>query len=264
MSVSLDYLTAIAGTRSLAALDTFARAICFDWGKARLTDDQAQTLAETIEARRREVRGIDTVAARAPHIAAAGKAAGRPSHFPPKHKATRSPDRRASIERRRTLAASGPMPPRLAARFTTSELAVMRVVADAIRDRGACVATLAEIAARAGVCITTARNAMRQAAREGLLTIEERRRDKRPNLPNVVRIISREWKSWIERAARSKSRPSASEAGGSKKMGSTDKASFRSLNGDRVSRGPLPINTPSAALPRKKDAATPRLCLPRE
>lgn len=240
MSVSLDYLSAITATRSLAALDNFARAICTDWGEARLTDDQAQTLAETIEARRREVRGLDTVAARAPHVADAAKAAGRPSHFPPKRKAPRSPNRRASIERRRTLAASGPMPPHLASRFTTSELAVMRVVADAIRDRGACIATLGEIAARAGVCVTTARNAMRQAAREGLLTIEERRRDKRPNLANVVRVISREWMTWIKRGARLKSQPPAPKRGGSKKMGSTDKSSFRRSNGDRVSRGQHP------------------------
>lgn len=250
MSISIDYLTAIAATRSLAALDNFARAICTEWGEARLTDDQAQALAETIEARRREVRGLDTVAARAPHVADAAKAAGRPSHFPPKRRAPRSPNRRASIERRRTLAASGPMPPHLASGFTTSELAVMRVVADAIRDRGACIATLAEIAARAGVCVTTARNAMRQAARDGLLTIEERRRDKRPNLSNVVRIISREWKTWIDRASRSKSQPSPSKGGGSKKMGSTDKASSRSLCSDRVSRGQHPPKRASSSLAR--------------
>jgi hypothetical protein len=33
---------------------------------------------------------------------------------------SRSPDKQASIERRRRLAASGPMPPALAAKFTTS------------------------------------------------------------------------------------------------------------------------------------------------
>jgi hypothetical protein len=161
-------LAAIGGTKSLSALDGFCRAVWGDWGAGRLTDEQAQSLAETIEARRREVRGTDTVAARVTQVAAQARAAGRPSHFPAKRKAPRSPDRRASIERRRTLAASGPMPPQLACRFTTGELAALRIVADAARDRGACMMTLGEIAARAGVCVTTARNALRQAAREGL------------------------------------------------------------------------------------------------
>ena len=240
---AIDLLTAISGTKSLSALDGYCQAVWSDWGAGRLTDDQAQNLAETIEARRREVRGRDTVASRVPQIAAAAKAAGRPSHFPPKRKAPCSPNRRASIERRRTLAASGPMPPQLAAQFTTGELAALRIVADAVRDRGACLLTLGEIAARAGVCVTTARGALRQAAREGLLTIEERRRDKRPNLANVVRVISREWTSWIARG-RAKSNPSAPKGGGCKKMGSTDKTSSRSSYGDRAKRGHSPPISP--------------------
>jgi hypothetical protein len=137
------------------------------------------------------------------------------------------------------------MPPQLAAQFTTGELAALRIVADAVRDRGACLLTLGEIAARAGVCVTTARNALRQAGREGLLTIEERRRDKRPNLPNVVRIVSREWKSWIERGRSSKSRTSAPKGGGCKKAGATDKTSFRSSFSDRAKRSHSIFRSPS-------------------
>ncbi|MFZ3181668.1 MAG: hypothetical protein WA156_16005 [Methylocystis silviterrae] len=241
---AIDLLTAISGAKSLSALDGYCRAVWSDWGAGRLTDDQAQNLAETIEARRREVRGRDTVAARVPQVAAQAKAGERPSHFPPKRKAPCSPNRRASIERRRTLAASGPMPPQLAAQFTTGELAALRIVADAVRDRGACLLTLGEIAARAGVCVTTARGALRQAAREGRLTIEERRRDKRPNLPNVVRIISREWTSWIARGGRAKAQPSVPKGGGCKKMGATDKTSSRSSDRDRAKRGHSPPYSP--------------------
>jgi hypothetical protein len=248
----IDLLTAIGGTKSLSALDGFCRAVWSDWGAGRLTDEQAQSLAETIEARRREVRGIDTVASRAPQVAAQARAAGRPSHFPPKRKAPRSPNRAASMERRRTLAASGPIPPQLACRFTTGELAALRIVADAVRDRGACMMTLGEIAARAGVCVTTARNALRQAAREGLLTIEERRRDKRPNLANVVRIVSREWASWIERGPRAKASAFVFKGGGCKKAWATDKASSRSSYGDRVKRGQhiqnVPRRTPKGSM----------------
>ncbi|HEY8070564.1 MAG TPA: hypothetical protein VIE47_01165 [Methylocystis sp.] len=240
---AIEILTAIGGTKSLATLDGFARALWQQWVAKEVTDEQAQALAEAIEARKREVRGIDTVAIRAPQVVEAARKQGRLSHFPPKRKAAQSPNRRASIDRRRTLAASGPMPPQLASQFTTGELAALRIVADAVRDRGACMMTLGEIAARAGVCVTTARNALRTATREGLVTIEERRRDKRPNLSNVVRIVSREWLTWIERgrknssAGRGKADPSASSRGGSKKMESTDIGSKRTLRGDRVSRG---------------------------
>src|ERR1700722_11951241 len=45
--------------------------------------------------------------------------------------------------------------------------------------------------------VTTARDAIRLAAGDGLLVITERRRKGFPNPPNVVRIISREWLAWI-------------------------------------------------------------------
>ncbi|MGO9772643.1 MAG: hypothetical protein ACLPSW_24445 [Roseiarcus sp.] len=239
----IEILTAIGGTRSLATLDGFSRSVWTDHAAGKIDDAGAQALAEAIHARRREVRGIDTVAQRAPHVAALAKGQGRLSHFPPKRKPQRSPDRRASIERRRTLAASGPMPPQLSCQFTTGELAVLRLVADEVRTKLHCTLTLGELAARAGVGITTARNALHEAAGHGYLTIEERRRDKRPNLSNVVRIVSREWLVWIERgrkslsAGRGNADASASQRGGSKKMESTDKGSKRTYCGDRVKRG---------------------------
>lgn len=102
--------------------------------------------------------------------------------------------------RRRRLAASGPMPPALAAGFTTGELAALRIVADEVRDKGSCDRTLGEIAVRAGVSIDTARRAVRQAAKLGFITVEERRRYRQPSLSNVLRIVSREWLTWIVKA----------------------------------------------------------------
>ena len=75
-------LAAISGTKSLSVLDGTARAIWSDWAAGKLTDDQAATLAEMLERRKDEVRGADTVAARAPLVSAAAKAQGRPSYFP--------------------------------------------------------------------------------------------------------------------------------------------------------------------------------------
>src|SRR5206468_5123794 len=97
----------------------------------------------------------------------------------------------------RHLAASGPMPPALACKFTVSELAVLRIIGDEVRQHGCCDRCIDEMAARAGVCRSMVKNAIRTAACLGLLTVEERRREGRRNLPNVVRIVSREWLQWL-------------------------------------------------------------------
>src|SRR5215212_6454821 len=104
--------------------------------------------------------------------------------------------------------AAGPMPPALACKFTVSELAVLRIVGDEVRQHGHCDRCIDELAARAGVCRSMVKNAIREAARLGLLTIEERRREGRRNRPNVVRIVSKEWTSWLARGGQA-SRPSA-------------------------------------------------------
>jgi len=65
------------------------------------------------------------------------------------------------------------------------------------------------------------KNAVREAARLGLLTVQERRREGRRNLPNVVRIVSKEWTTWLARGGRS-SRPQAEPSIGVKKITPTD------------------------------------------
>src|SRR4051812_47319457 len=84
-----------------------------------------------------------------------------------------------------------------------------------------CARCVDEIAARAGVCRRMVQNAIREAARLGLVTIEERRREGRRNLPNVIRIVSKEWTMWLARAGRS-TRPTADPLIGCKKMRPTD------------------------------------------
>ena len=91
------------------------------------------------------------------------------------------------------------MPPFLAAQFTVGELAALRIVADEAHQHGGCRLHLDSIAARAGVCRSTAQDALRQARRLGLVTVQERRRRGMASLTNVVRIVSREWTAWIDR-----------------------------------------------------------------
>ena len=106
----------------------------------------------------------------------------------------------ASMERRRRWAASGRLPPAIAARFTLAEQAVLAVVATQARDKGSCSLTIGHVAALAGVSETTVRNALREARQLGFVTVEERRLTAWRNAPNIVRIASAEWISWLRLA----------------------------------------------------------------
>src|SRR3954454_5951018 len=103
----------------------------------------------------------------------------------------------AAMERRRRWAASGALPPALAARFTLAETAVLAVIAAEHQKHGACTLPIGHVAALAGVSETTVRNAVRQARRLGLLHVEERRVSAFRNLPNKLTITSREWLLWL-------------------------------------------------------------------
>src|SRR3982751_1271835 len=111
------------------------------------------------------------------------------------------------MERRRRWAASGCLPPALAARFTLAETAVLVVVAAEHRRRGDCRLTNKEIADVAGVSITTVKNALRVARALGLISVEERRLSAFRNAPNIVRIVSPEWRAWLRLGGGGKSGP---------------------------------------------------------
>src|SRR5215217_1141096 len=103
----------------------------------------------------------------------------------------------ASMERRRRWAASGALPPALASRLTLAEQAVLAVVAAEHQKHGRCTLVIDHIAALAGVSRTTVKNALREAQRQSLIRIEERRLSAWRNAPNVVTITSPEWASWL-------------------------------------------------------------------
>ncbi|ACB28424.1 hypothetical protein [Methylobacterium radiotolerans] len=103
----------------------------------------------------------------------------------------------ASMERRRRWAASGRLPPGLAAQFTLAEQAVLSLVAAETVRRKDCRLSVPNLAAVAGVAETTVRNAIREARKLGLLTVEERKITGFRNDTNIVRIISPEWTAWL-------------------------------------------------------------------
>src|SRR4051812_33304048 len=131
-------VAAIDAARTLNKLDHLSADIWKAWGSGQI-GDEAQILAMQLEARRKAVRG---------DLKPVGIPPGRPSIFPPR-RPQRAPERPVTIARRRHLAASGPMPPALACKFTVAELAVLRIVGDEVRGQGACARTIDEIAARA-------------------------------------------------------------------------------------------------------------------
>jgi hypothetical protein len=101
------------------------------------------------------------------------------------------------MERRRSWAASGAMPPQIQARFTLAESAVLAVVAAEVRTKGSCTLTIGHIAALAGVSKQTVRNALHEAFALGIVRVEERRLTAWRNAPNRVTITSREWHAWL-------------------------------------------------------------------
>src|SRR5215210_5678330 len=187
MSFCDQMAAAIDDARTLTRLDHLSRSIWQGLAAGAVGDDDAQALAERLHARRSVLRG---------DLKPVGIPLGRPSIFPPR-RLQRAPKRPVAIARRRHLAASGPMPLALACQVTVSELAVLRIIGDEVRQHGCCDRCVDELAARAGVCRSLVKNAIRTAARLGLLTVEERRRAGRRNLPNVVRMVSRESLVWL-------------------------------------------------------------------
>src|SRR5919199_6260110 len=149
MAASID------AARTLTRLDHLSKAIWQALAAGAVGDEDAQALAERLHARRSVVRG---------EIKPVGILPGRLSIFPPR-RPQRAPKRPVAIARRRHLAASGPMPPSLACKFTVGELAVLRIIGDEVRQHGQCDRYIDEIAARAGVCRSMVKNAIRTARR---------------------------------------------------------------------------------------------------
>jgi hypothetical protein len=145
------------------------------WAAGQVTDAEAEELSELIEARK---------VIPAPEKPLQRRVGSRPRSS-------------ASMERRRSWAAAGRLPPALAARFTVAEQAVLAVIAVEVAKKGQCTLTIGHLAALAGVSETTVRNALREAEALGLISIGRRRRTAWMSYPNTVQIVSKEWSSWL-------------------------------------------------------------------
>lgn len=183
-----------------AALPAVAAALWHAFGAGQVSEAEAGALSALIEARK------------APDHRTTGNAGGSSQDrvASPRTGVGSRPRTDASMERRRRWAASGRLPPALAARFTLAEQAVLGLVAAETARRGDCRLAVGHVAAIAGVAETTVRNAIRQARKLGLVTVEERRVTGFRNDTNVIRIVSPEWTAWL-RLARKGTGPGLSE-----------------------------------------------------
>jgi hypothetical protein len=148
-----------------------------------LAETDAQALSEAVEARRARIK--------------AGRPQPLPSLSTARRRPPRSPDRRASIERRRRTAASGALPPQIASRFTQGEVAALAVIGREVQRAGRCDLYIDAIAATAGTCRSIVQSATREAARLGIIKVTERRIPGRKSLSNLVEVISPEWRAWL-------------------------------------------------------------------
>lgn len=167
----------------LQSLDEVAKAIWKALYTGQVEEQAAERLTMALEARRTALKAM--------------KGHNRPEPSKQRPRAISPAQRNASIVRRRRYAASGSMPPEIAGKFTTGEQATLAVIAMEIRRKGVCKLVMDKIAALAGVSRTTARNAIRQAQRLGLLVLQERRIRWWRNLSNIITLVSADWRRWL-------------------------------------------------------------------
>ncbi|MCJ2016428.1 helix-turn-helix domain-containing protein [Methylobacterium sp. E-065] len=188
-----------------AALPAFTASLWRAYGEGKVTEAEAEALSVLIEAKRAaQIRTVRENIEQAPNPIGTGDEEGTATPRTLVQAARRAvgshPRTDASMERRRRWAASGRLPPGLAARFTLAEQAVLSLVAAETVRRKDCRLSVPNLAAVAGVAETTVRNAIREARKLGLLTVEERQITGFRNDTNIVRIVSAEWTAWLRLA----------------------------------------------------------------
>lgn len=176
-------------------LDEIGRLLWRCYGEGSIGEDEARYLSSIVD--RRRPRGRCTTSG---YTTPLGKAAGRiGSRFTPRQR-PRSPNHKASRDRRRVLGGSSALPDNLRHHYTEGQRAVLCIVAGEVKRHGICDFPIDKIAALAGVCRTTAQTTMHEARRLGHITITERPQPGRKSLTNIVQIIPPEWRTWLRRA----------------------------------------------------------------
>jgi hypothetical protein len=225
-------------------LDETRRALWSAYGAGKIGDHESTYLQSLID-RRRPLRHAALSAK--PVVRFAGRLSSR---FTPRQR-QRSPDRKASRDRRRMLGGSSALPDNLRHHYTEGQRAVLCIVAGEVKRTGVCDFPIDKIAALAGVCRTTVQTTLHEARRLLHIKITERPQLGRKNLPNLIEVISREWRTWIRRG------PSASGRIGSnfvKMVNPTKNTDSRKRAAEEERRAewpPSPDPKPPDSLPKQ-------------
>ncbi len=217
---------AAAAARNTHAVDELGRLTWRAHAEGHLDDADAQAVSEALQARRAAF--------------ASGRAA-RPVERRPgaARRPPRSPDRQASLERRRRQAMSGVVPAKIASSFTPGELAVLSVIGRQCQRAGTCSLHIDAIAALSGVCRTTVKRALRQARLMGLVLVRERRIPGCKSLTNIISIVSKEWIGWLKLSIGGQIRPTTDNQAFNSAPPRPVINSSRASNGEIAGFGPL-------------------------
>ncbi|KTT64373.1 hypothetical protein, partial [Sphingomonas endophytica] len=130
------------------------------FGDGHITEAEAERLSALIEARTLTGKAVRFAQPPSPAEPRSTEAGDTPQVLPGSSRRSvgSRPRTDASMERRRRWAASGRLPPGLAARFTLAEQAVLALVAAETTRRGDCRLAVGHLAAIVGVAETTVRN----------------------------------------------------------------------------------------------------------
>jgi hypothetical protein len=177
-------------------LNRIYRLVCQQNADGKISDGDGQWLLECI-AGRRPLGGSSTRGHLKPASGATGRLAARlGSIFKPRRR-QRSPDPAASRDRRRRLGGSSALPDNLRHHYTEGQRSVLCIYAMEVKRHGICDLPIDKIAAMAGVCRTTVQTTQHKARSLGHIKVTERPQRGRKSLPNLVEIVSPEWRAWI-------------------------------------------------------------------
>jgi hypothetical protein len=178
-----------------AALPAVTSALWKAFAEGHVTEAEAATLSALIDTRRA------TPAGQSPNppgtLASAEENTSQYRQNRPRTGVGSQPRTDASLERRRRWAASGRLPPAIAARFTPGEQAALSLVVAETARKGDCRLAVEHMAAAAGVSRSTMKAAIREAKKLGLITVEERKVAGWRNDTNIIRIIDPQLTAWL-------------------------------------------------------------------
>jgi hypothetical protein len=155
----------------------------------------------------------------------------------------RAPDRPAAVLRRKRLALTDPVPARIGSQLTESERAYARLVRDEWERHGVFDLCHDEAAARIGACSKTVMRAQQRLQELALISVEPRPQPGRKHLPNLVRVISPQWLTWIRL--------------GPRRWRNSDRGTSMSSHGN-APHYPERLEQPTCQFQRPPDQAEPR------